>query len=101
MGWKIVRDKDPEVCPKMGVSGQWRPSANPIGGLTKKLSEEVGEFTEARDPAELYDLFDVVNELIRRLDPDGRHFNDYMDKVAERGRFKKAIEWCPVPHEGR
>lgn len=99
MGWKIVRDNDPEHVPALGVSGQWRPSADPIGGLTKKLCEEVGEFAEARDPAELYDLFDVVNELIQRLDPQGVHFNDYMDKVARRGRFHKCIEWCPVPAE--
>jgi predicted house-cleaning noncanonical NTP pyrophosphatase (MazG superfamily) len=96
MGWKIVRDNDAEYVPTLGVSGQWRPSADPIGGLTKKLFEEAAEFAEARDPAELYDLLDVVKELIFRLGTVG-DAAAHIDKVAERGRFSKAIEWSPVP----
>lgn len=97
MGWKIVRDNDPEVCPKIGVSGQWRPSNDPIGGLTKKLFEEAAEFAEARDPRELYDLRDVVDELLNRLDPRHDALSDHAYKLAVRGKFTKAIEWCPVP----
>lgn len=101
MGWKIVRDNDEAVCRGMGISGQWRPSKDPIAGLTKKLPEEAAEFTEALDPDELYDLLDVLNELLNRLDPNGDYFVLHQDKVAVRGEFTKAIEWCPVPHEGR
>ena len=97
MGWKIVRDKDPEVCQALGVSGEWRLSADPIAGLTKKLFEEAAEFAENRDPEELYDLEEVILELRQRLDPENVAWKRYLPKVVERGGFSKAIEWCPVP----
>lgn len=97
MGWKIVRDNDPEFCPKIGVSGQWRPSADPVAGLAKKLFEEAAEFTEGRDPAELWDLYDVLTELMTRTGADGEnHRLAHLAKLEERGGFTKAIEWCPV-----
>lgn len=96
MGWKIVRDNDAQLR-LVGVSGQWRPSADPIGGLTKKLFEEASEFAETHDPGELYDLLDVVKELTDRLDPYSEYRAAHGHKVAERGYFTKAIEWTPIP----
>jgi hypothetical protein len=97
MGWKIVRDNDGTVVPPLGVSGQWRPSATPLAGLTRKLLEEAGEFVEHQDPAELYDLRDVTEELIHRLDPTGQAARQHEKKAEQRGMFTRGLEWNPVP----
>jgi hypothetical protein len=99
MGWKIVRDNDEAVCRAMGISGQWRPSVTPIPGLTRKVFEEAAEFAEGNDPGELYDLRDVLDELIRRLDPAGEAAETHQVKVAKRGAFTFCLEWTPVPGE--
>ena len=97
MGWKIVRDNQPEAARKHGISGSWRTSSDPVAALTKKLFEEAGEFAEQHDPGELYDLWDVVNELIRLTDPTGDHEVDHARKVNRLGRFRSHVEWSPVP----
>lgn len=98
MGYKIVRDNAPEVCPKYGISGVWRPSADPIAGLTKKLFEEAAEFAESKDPAELWDLYDVLTELMVRTGADEEAERlMHLAKLEESGGFTKAIEWTPVP----
>ena len=99
MGWKIVRDNDDVHSAAMGVSGQWRVSATPVAGLTRKLFEEAGEFSENGNPAELYDLLDVVDELIRRLDPAGKIAHHHEQKAETRGTFTRGLEWSPVPAE--
>ena len=53
MGWKIVRDDDEAVCRALGVSGVWRPAADPVRGLGRKLIEESTEYLEDSDPGEL------------------------------------------------
>ena len=88
MGWKIVRDLQPGYCEKNGVSGSWRTAENPVKSLGKKLFEEASEFTEDYDPAELYDLHDVVLELLNILDPDGRYAKQHILKVLEVGSFR-------------
>lgn len=97
MGWKVVRDKDPEVCAAIGVSGRWRRSATPCAGLTKKLFEEASEWGEENYPGELYDLLDVIAELLYRLDRDGTARRLHEEKVARRGGFTQCMEWNPVP----
>jgi hypothetical protein len=74
MGWKIVRDGNEAWCRDHGVSGQWRPSPDPLSALLKKLFEELGEYAEAWDPGELYDLADVLEPLLTLTDPGGSHF---------------------------
>lgn len=95
MGWKIVRDRDDVVCPAMGITGQWRESAEPIAGLIKKLHEELGEFVEKEDVAELYQLMDVCAELLDRLDPGGTVAAAHGAVVAVRGKFSRCLEWTP------
>lgn len=97
MGWKIVRDNQEFWSKAHGVSGQWRKSVTPIDGLSKKLFEEAAEFVEALDPGELYDLRDVVDELISRLDATGEHAADHEVKTARLGTFTRCVEWSPVP----
>lgn len=99
MGWKIVRDNDSTVAPAMGVSGVWREAApeRVIPGLTRKLFEEASDFAEAGDAEELYDLLDVIRELLLVIDQDSDAYYRHMLKVEKRGGFSKHIEWSPVP----
>lgn len=99
MGYKIVRDFQREFCEKNGISGSWRVSEHPVNGLTKKLFEEAGEFAEHHDPSELYDLRDVLNELIYLTDPLHEHREAHADKVNRMGKFTRHLEWSPNPHE--
>jgi predicted house-cleaning noncanonical NTP pyrophosphatase (MazG superfamily) len=99
MGWKIVRDRQRQWVEKRGVSGQWRICETPVESLTKKLLEEIGELIEAYNPAELYDIQDVLDELFIELDPCGRAGAGHLRKVQELGRFAQRIEWTPTPAE--
>jgi predicted house-cleaning noncanonical NTP pyrophosphatase (MazG superfamily) len=100
MGWKIVRNGNEAWSRDHGVSGQWRVSADPVAALTKKLFEEAGEYTEHGSPDELYDLLDVVEELIRLKDPDGRALSRHTAKTRLQGEFSEHVEWNPVPSFG-
>lgn len=71
MSWKIVRDKNEAWCREHGVPGQWRRSPRPGVALLRKVFEELGEYAEQRDPAELCDLRDVILRLAALTDPDG------------------------------
>ena len=97
MGYKIVRDHNEAWAKAHGVSGTWRTSPDPVRGLARKLTEEAGEFGEALDPGELYDLADAVNELLGLLDPDGHYLAAHQEKVRVHGLFRDHIEWSPVP----
>jgi len=97
MGWKLVRDKNEEWCRANGVSGQWRTSPDPALSLFRKIFEEAGEYAEQRDPAELYDLLDVIQALIGLADPSGDHGRVHRAKVTVMGGFTRFAEWTPVP----
>jgi predicted house-cleaning noncanonical NTP pyrophosphatase (MazG superfamily) len=97
MGFKMVRNNNEQVCRALGVSGQWRTSPDPAASLRRKIFEEAGEYAEHCDPAELYDLLDVVRALIALEDPDGGFGRAHAAKVAEMGTFSRFAEWCPVP----
>lgn len=97
MGWKLVRDRNEAWCRARGVSGQWRTSPDPGAALIRKVFEEAGEYAEDHDPAELYDLLDVLQALIRLADPDGRYAAAHEAKVADLGGFTRYAEWTPLP----
>ena len=97
IGWKLVRDLNEKWCRANGVSGQWRTAPHPDTALLRKIFEEAGEYAEVLDPAELYDLLDVVQAAIGLADPDGNHAAAHQAKVAEMGGFTRFAEWCPVP----
>lgn len=96
MGWKMVRDLHQQVF-EGKVSGQWRTSPDPVSSLVKKLGEEYSELAEDRNPAELYDIQDVLVELIRLLDPDGKAMKKHRTKVLHLGIFMNHVEWHPDP----
>lgn len=101
MGFKIVRDRQREWAQKHGVSGRWRNAEDPINSLSRKLIEEAIEFHEDFDPAELFDVMDVLYELMN-LHPGpamATAYQSHQKKVSELGGFRDAIEWSPVPQE--
>lgn len=97
MGWKIVRDRQREYCETHGVSGTWRISPSVTRALTKKLFEEAAEFAEYYDPAELYDLRDVLDALLEIADPTRFYEVKHADKVELMGKFSLGLEWTPDP----
>jgi len=97
VGWKIVRDYQREFCKESGVSGRWRVSPDPKRALMKKLFEEASEFAENEEASELYDLRDVLQELLHVCDPDGVWEFRHARKIARRGLFAMHLEWCPIP----
>lgn len=96
MGYKLVRDKHKERLGDV-VSGTWRTSPDPVSALTKKIGEEYGEFTENYNPDELYDMLDVLDELVSLLDPDGKYLTGHVEKIAQLGNFNTHLEWHPIP----
>ena len=96
MGWKMVRDKHQQVLGSV-ISGQWRISPDPVASLVSKLGEEYGELAPHRDPAELYDIRDALDELIVLLDPDQSYLRAHDIKVARLGMFTTHLEWHPNP----
>jgi predicted house-cleaning noncanonical NTP pyrophosphatase (MazG superfamily) len=97
VGWKLVRDHNKKWCRANGVSGQWRTAPDPSSALFRKIFEEAAEYAEQRDPAELYDLLDVVQALIGLEDPLGDLATVHRAKIAELGSFGNFTEWTPVP----
>ena len=96
MGWKLVRDNNQNQLEGQ-ISGQWRTSPDPVGALVKKLGEEYGEFAESRNPGELYDLIDVVHELLNLLDEEGAAEHEHDIKTSHLGFFNAHQEWHPNP----
>jgi predicted house-cleaning noncanonical NTP pyrophosphatase (MazG superfamily) len=103
MGWKLVRDNQEHFCHKHGISGSWRTAPDPVKALTRKLFEEAAEWAEDFDPAELFDLRDVLNELFMVLGE--KHEEELADaaiyhagKVERNGQFRKHLEWNPNPN---
>jgi predicted house-cleaning noncanonical NTP pyrophosphatase (MazG superfamily) len=97
MGWKMVRDNHRELL-EGKISGQWRTSPDPVGALLQKLGEEYGEFCASRDPQELYDLRDVLAELIVLL-ATVQDVERWQQKVQRGGLFTAHLEWTAVPWE--
>jgi predicted house-cleaning noncanonical NTP pyrophosphatase (MazG superfamily) len=93
---KLVRDKIPDVIRASGVEPLTRVAddAEYARLLRDKLVEEVGEFLDSDDPAELADVFEVVLALAATfgVDRDGLEALR-ASKQAERGGFGQRIVW--------
>ena len=92
----MVRDRHKEQL-EGHISGEWRTAPDPVSSLTAKLGEEYGEFAEDRDPAELYDLLDVIMELRAVLDPLRGYRDAHLRKKERLGSFSSHLEWNPLP----
>jgi predicted house-cleaning noncanonical NTP pyrophosphatase (MazG superfamily) len=96
MGYKMVRDNHQKILEGQ-ISGAWRTAPDPISSLIKKLGEEYSEIAEERNPAELYDLLDALEELIRLMDPEGIAAARHAIKAERMGTFSTHLEWHPNP----
>jgi predicted house-cleaning noncanonical NTP pyrophosphatase (MazG superfamily) len=93
LGGKLVRDKVPDVIRASGVEPITRVAdeAEYARLLRDKLIEEVNEFLDSDDPAELADVAEVVLALAGTLGVNLEALR--AAKHAERGGFEQRIVW--------
>lgn len=92
---KLVRDKIPEIIEvARGERVPFRIASRTeyLRFLADKLKEEVAEFLERREPGELADILEVVNQLGREagLTPAALE-KMRREKAASRGGFDRRI----------
>jgi predicted house-cleaning noncanonical NTP pyrophosphatase (MazG superfamily) len=99
---KLVRDKIPEIIEASGKKSRIRIADDteyPVL-LCRKLSEEVNEFLESKDPKELADIIEVILSLSKTY---GISFAELLNmaekKRAERGGFDQKIILLSVQHK--
>lgn len=93
---KLVRDKIPQIIRDAGVEPMTRVAdPNEYRGLLRaKLVEEVDEFLDSEDPAELADVLEVVLALALHLGVDRERLESLRaTKASERGGFTAGIVW--------
>ena len=92
---KLVRDKIPEIIKADGKNCTIETLTDEkifLAMLDKKLSEEVQEYLESRDIAELADILEVVYAAADALGCDKQALERLrQDKVAKRGAFTKKL----------
>lgn len=91
---KLVRDKIPQIIESQGE----KPVTRVLGGeefhaaLEQKLREEVAEYLESRELAELADILEVVYAL---CEADGHTLEEltdaYVQKHEARGGFAERV----------
>ncbi len=99
---KLVRDKIPEIIEASGKKARIRIADDteyPVL-LCRKLSEEVNEFLENKDPKELADIIEVILSLnkIYGISLTGL-LNMAEKKRTERGGFEQKIILLSVQHK--
>ncbi|MGA8116163.1 MAG: nucleoside triphosphate pyrophosphohydrolase [Actinocatenispora sp.] len=91
---KLVRDRIPEIVTASGARPETR-IADPMeyrALLRAKLVEEVHEFLEDENPAELVDIMEVLRALAVDLDTDPAELERLREKKAtEHGSFTERI----------
>ncbi|HEY3504556.1 MAG TPA: nucleoside triphosphate pyrophosphohydrolase [Actinocatenispora sp.] len=96
---KLVRDRIPEIVTASGARPETRV-ADPEeyrALLRAKLVEEVYEFLEDENPAELVDILEVVRALATDLSTAPGELERMREKKAgERGAFTERIVLCAV-----
>lgn len=89
---KLVRDRIPEIVTTSGARPETR-TADPLeyrALLRAKLVEEVHEFLENENPAELVDVIEVIHALAVDLDTDPTELERLREKKAsEHGSFSE------------
>lgn len=92
---KLVRNRIPEIISvDRGEEAHYRTASRDeyLELLINKLKEEVAEYLESREPAELADILEVVNQLgrVAGLTPADLE-NIRREKASQRGGFDKRI----------
>lgn len=91
---KLVRDKIPEIIRATGKNCDIRVAEKEeqLKLLESKLSEEVGEYMEAKNLEELSDVMEVLFGLAKNLGySEEELINKRLEKREERGGFEEGI----------
>ncbi|HDL65173.1 MAG TPA: phosphoribosyl-ATP pyrophosphohydrolase [Proteobacteria bacterium] len=92
---KLVRDRIPEIIEREKggeVAYRIADQADYSDFLSKKLTEEVNEFLESREPVELADILEVIHHLAREAGLKPEDIEELRrEKAIRRGAFRKRI----------
>ena len=91
---KLIRDRIPEIIAANGQSAEIRilSDAEYTAALEKKLTEEVAEYLESKEPMELADILEVVQALAQRQGVSFDRLLEMKDeKQGKNGAFLKKL----------
>lgn len=91
---KVIRDKIPEIIKKDGYSCNVKTLSNEefLGEIEKKLSEEVTEYQNDKNPEELADILEIIYRIakLRGISKEELE-NIRIKKSQERGGFEENL----------
>ena len=91
---KAIRDKIPEIIQKDGFSCNVETMSDEkfLVEMEKKLSEEVAEYQNDKNPEELADILEVIYRIAELRGISKEQLEKIrLDKVEKRGSFEKNL----------
>ncbi len=91
---KAIRDKIPEIIKKDGYSCNVKTLSDEefLAEIEKKLSEEVAEYQNDKNPEELADILEVIYRIAKLKGISKEELEKIgMKKANERGSFEKNL----------
>ncbi|MGY5151896.1 MAG: hypothetical protein ACW9XA_06475 [Candidatus Nitrosopumilus sp. bin_6a] len=91
---KAIRDKIPEIIQKDGYSCNVKTLSDEefLAEIEKKLSEEVAEYQNDKNPEELADILEVIYRIAKLKGISKEELEEIrIKKATERGYFKKNL----------
>jgi predicted house-cleaning noncanonical NTP pyrophosphatase (MazG superfamily) len=91
---KAIRDKIPEIIQKDGFSCNVETMSDEkfLVEMEKKLSEEVAEYQNDKNPEELADILEVIYRIAKLKGISKEQLEKIkVDKVEKRGAFEKNL----------
>ena len=92
--YKVIRDKIPEIIKDSGYSCNVKTLSDEefLLEIGKKLSEEVSEYQNDKNPEELADILEVIYRIAKLRGITKEELEKIRDKkVEERGSFEKNL----------
>ena len=92
--YKAIRDKIPEIIKDSGYSCNVKTLSDEefLLEIEKKLSEEVSEYQNDKNPEELADILEVIYRIAKLRGITKEELEKIRDKkVEERGSFEKNL----------
>ena len=88
---KLIRDRIPEIIAANGQTAEIRVLTDEeyAAALERKLTEEVAEYLESKEPTELADIAEVVQAL---AESQGVTFDELLKLKAEKRRRNGAFQ---------
>lgn len=88
---KLIRDRIPEIIAATGKTAQIRVLSDEeyADALERKLTEEVSEYLESKEPMELADVLEVIEALAENA---GIPFEELLAIKAEKRRTNGAFQ---------